>query len=240
MGRPLRLLRGLLLLGLAAMIGRLFASGEMVKYMSPALDPLTALAGLALVGMGLVELLGGGESEEHASPSEQLLTSLVLLVPLALGLLYAPRALGAAALGGERIEGLLLSFGSEPAPPRSAPPPLARPIEDTPDLLAYLRQAGEQGVGQRVRLAGMVVRSEALASDEFGLLRYSIAHCVADARPVALLVRGGAAAAQAGDEWVQVEGRLASLERDGERLVAVEAETIRAIAEPANPYLAAN
>src|SRR5919198_5115144 len=133
MPRLFRLLRAALLIGFALLIAKLFAKGEMAKYMSPALDPLTALTALALLAMGLMELRGGATGEHHhaADATEQALTGLLLLLPILLGLFLVPRSLGLSALGGESINSLLLSFGSGPPPGvRAAPPPPARPIQD--------------------------------------------------------------------------------------------------------------
>jgi uncharacterized repeat protein (TIGR03943 family) len=239
---PGRLVRGALLLGFAGLVAKLFAAGQMVKYMTPALDPLTALTGVALAVMGVVEILGvgeTGESDRHPGGAlDRSLTYGLVLLPLALGLLVTPRALGSGALGGESVARLLLTFAPGSAPPGAAPPP-ARPLADVPDLLAYLRQAGIAGVGQRVRATGMVTRSEALGADEVALLRYAIAHCVADARPLALLVAGAPVAGSAPDQWVEVEGVLAVRERDGDRLVTIVAERATPVAEPRNPYLSA-
>ena len=245
-----RYVRAALLFGFALLIAKLFVAGEMVKYMSPALDPLTALAGVVLAAMGVVELRGGradeppeGAIDDHglgADRAEQAVTSLLLVVPLALGFLVVPRALGASALGGEEVANLLLSFGAGPAPARAAvpAPPPAR-IEDVPDLLAYLGRHGEAGLGQRVHVTGRVARSPRLEPDELALLRFSIAHCVADARPLGLLVVAARADTWAPDQWVRVEGTLDRRERDGDRLVSIVAETIAPIEEPSNPYLAA-
>jgi putative membrane protein len=239
--------RAALLGGFALLIAKLFLANEMVKYMSPSLDPLTALTGALLALMAVMELRAarapGPLAEEHrADATEQALTGLMLALPLALGFLIAPRALGTSALGGENVADLLLSFGTGPAPAlRStsspSPPPPAAPIEDVPDLLAYLRQTGELGLGQRVRVAGLVARSPSLAPDELALLRYSIAHCVADARPLGLLVVTPDDRGWAADQWVRIEGTLARRERDGDRLVSIAAETIVPIDEPGNPYL---
>jgi len=237
-----RLLRAGLLLGFAGLIAKLFAAGEMVKYMTPALDPLTALTGVALAAMGVIELLGRGEaweSSRHAGGGlDQGLTYGLVLLPLALGLSVTPRALGPSALGGEGVAGLLLTFAPGVAASGAVPPP-TRPLADVPDLLAYLRQAGVGGVGQRVRATGVVARSDALGTDEFALLRYAIAHCVADARPLALLVTGVSAPGSAPDQWVEVEGVLAVRERDGDRLVTIVAERVTPVEEPRNPYLSA-
>ena len=156
---------------------------------------------------------------------EHVLTCVLVILPLVLGLLVTPRALGAGALGGESVARLLLAYA--PGPPRAeggAPPAASRPIADTADLLSYLQQVGLSGAGQRVRATGLALRAEVLGSGEFALLRYAIAHCVADARPLALLVATPGDRALVADQWVEVEGVLAITERDGDRLVTIAAE----------------
>jgi putative membrane protein len=239
----LHLLRAGLLLGFAAVIAKLFVAGQMNKYMAPALDPLTALTGVVLAVMGVVELLDGSDHAQHGEHRpdmiEETLTYLLVLMPLGLALIVTPRALDAGALGGENAASLLLAYapGSVPSPGAEPPTPLTR-ITDTADLLAYLRQAGVSGIGQRVRATGLALRSETLGEREFVLLRYSVAHCVADARPVALLMITSSGNAQVPvDQWVEVDGVLGLREREGNGLVSIVAERVRLIAEPENPYL---
>ncbi len=250
---PTRLVRGVFLLGLALAIGKLLLRGEMVKYMAPALDPLSVLTGVVLAAMGAHELAAGlrpagdrrdpGRDPDHAGAGgiEELLAAFLLLLVIGAGFLVAPRALGSSGLGGERVPGLLLRFAAGSGhPPGSTPRAPAGTLQDLGAVLAYLAEVGEAGVGQPVRVVGTVARSDDLPPREFALLRYSIVHCVADARPVALLVVVAPDLAPAewpGDQWVEVEGVLAVRERDGDRLVTLEAQTIQAIEEPANPYL---
>ena len=238
------LVRGGLLLGFSALIAKLFIAGEMVRYMAPTLDPLTALTGVAMGVMGVMEIAAGSRrahGHEHQGDTiEQVLTCVLVILPLGLGLLVTPRALGAGALGGESVTRLLLAYA--PGPPRAeggTPPAPTRPIADTADLLVYLQQAGLSGAGQRVRVTGLALRADGLGAGELALLRYAIAHCVADARPLALLVATPGDRAEAADQWVEVEGVLAVTERDGSRLVTIAAERVRPIPEPPNPYLSA-
>ena len=117
------------------------------------------------------------------------------------------------------------------------PPIPAEPLDDVGPLLAYLRSVGSGSIGQPVRVTGMVMRSDALGASEFALLRYAIAHCVADARPVALLVTGATLPDVRLDQWVEIEGEVASREREGDRLVTIVARRITPVEEPRNPYL---
>jgi uncharacterized repeat protein (TIGR03943 family) len=236
-----RLLRGWLLVGFAALIAKLFIAGEMARYMAPALDPLMALTGVVVGTMGVVEIVARARPREQHEHSvdliEQVLTCLLVILPLGLGLLVTPRALGVGALGGESVTRLLLAYAPRQSPADGATLPApTKPIEDTADLLAYLRQAGLSGTGQRVRVAGLAIRDESLRTNEFALLRYAITHCVADARPLALLVTGAGDRAVRANQWVEIEGVLTATERDGSQLVTITALRVRPTPEPSNPY----
>jgi len=246
--------RAALLLTSAALIAKLFAAGEMAKYIAPALDPLTALTGVGFGVMGLMEGwralhtrardAAARHGVDHADVGhdgleatlERGLTYAVVLLPIVLGLTLTPRAMGTSALAGERVTRLLLTF----APASSSvqhPPKPDESLDDTGPVLAYLRRVGDAGVGQPVRVTGMVMRSDALEAGEFVVLRYAIVHCVADARPVALLVVAPASMNIQSDQWVQIDGELSSRAREGDRLIAIVARRITPVAEPTNPYL---
>lgn len=237
-----QLVRGLLLLALAGLIARLLISGQMVLYMSPAFDPLTAATGAILAAMGTHELWlalragSGAASIRHGSRLDEALSYGLMLLPVGLGLLTTPRALDPNALGGQDATRVVVAYS--PTPPSSTVEPPVQPIRDVADLFRYLRTAGEGGVGQPVHLVGMVARGETLSVDQFVLLRYSIVHCVADAQPLGLLIdlpetSDGVSTAA----WVEVDGTLASTERGGAHLISVVARRVTPTAEPPDPYL---
>jgi uncharacterized repeat protein (TIGR03943 family) len=235
------LARGVLLLGLAGLIAKLLWTGQMGLYLSPAFDPLSILAALVLAGMGAVELSsfaaarGAAAVHGHESLADQALTYLLVLLPIGLGLGLAPRALGSAALGGQDVTRLVVAFSATPASGPVGPP--LHPIADVADLFSYLREAGENGVGQPVHLVGIVARGDNLPSDQFVLLRYSIVHCVADAQPIGLLVQVPPGQAARNDDWVELDGTLSSSPRAGASLISIAATRITPTNEPPYPYL---
>jgi uncharacterized repeat protein (TIGR03943 family) len=178
----------------------------------------------------------GAESSRHGSRLDEALSYALVLLPVGLGLLTAPRALDPNALGGQDATRVVVAYSSTP-PSGSVGPPV-QPIRDVADLFSYLRTAGEEGVGQPVHLVGMVARGDTLSADQFVLLRYSIVHCVADAQPLGLLVempdesQGVSTAA-----WVEVDGTLASTQRGGAHLISVLARRVAPTSEPPDPYL---
>jgi uncharacterized repeat protein (TIGR03943 family) len=234
-----RAVRGTLLLGLAAMIGVLLASGRMSMYMSPAMDLLSALTGALLGLLGAVELFGPAHDvpqHAHVRGPDALLTYVLVGLPVALGLFYVPRALDAAALGGQAPSSYVLAFSStRPDAAQST----REPLPDIQSLFRFLRTAGEAGVGQPVQVLGMVAGDSSLADGEFVLLRYAVVHCVADAQPVGLLVLASEASRPPRASWVVVDGTLESSPRSGTHLVSVRATHIQPAEEPTSPYLQA-
>jgi len=242
---PTRLVRAALLAGFGFLILKLLATGQMPKYMSSSLDPLMAATGLVMLLLGLAEGCAGRSARSVAASStddpdafdaEQALTYGLLGSMLLLGVLVAPRVLGTSALAGEDLANYLLAFDPRvtPVPADAARPDM--PLDDVGNLMAYLGRVGEAGVGQRVRVTGLVSKSAGLRPGEFPLLRFLIVHCVADARPVGFLVVNVPDKPDL-DQWVEVEGVVTVTERQGDRLLAIEATSVVPVTEPADPYV---
>jgi uncharacterized repeat protein (TIGR03943 family) len=241
----LGLARSALLLGLGLLIAKLLVTGQMHYYLSPGLDPLSAITATLLTGMGAFELRTAVRARGTGPVEMDLVLTLgVVAMPLLLGLTYTPHGLGSGALGGTPASQLVLAFDKgPPAPPEAAPSAPRQAIEDVPDLLSYLRQVGQAGVGQHVRVRGLVAHDDDLSSHEFVLLRYAIVHCVADAQPLGFLVLDAPQGADGwkSDQWVTIDGILATYQRAGagDRLVAIQAQQITPSEEPLEPYVAA-
>ena len=239
-----RLARSVLLLGMALLIAKLLATGQIRYYLSTSFDGMIAATGLVLLVMGAADLYRGLRPSASGKAGhvglDSALTLGMLAMPLVAGLLLSPRALGTAGLGGTPVSRLALTFdaGPPPAPP-TAPPPPRQPIADVGELMSYLRQAGESGVGQHVRAVGLVAHSDDLPANEFVLVRYTIVHCVADAQPLGFLVVVSDGMKLTGDQWVEVDGTLSSEARDGERLVGIRAQHVLTTEEPTDPYILA-
>jgi uncharacterized repeat protein (TIGR03943 family) len=239
-----RLARAALLMGLALVIAKLLVTGQMHYYLSAGLDWLSDVTGVLLASMGALELRRSLQVRARESIGlEGMVTLGVLAVPLLLALTYTPHGLNSGALGGAPAAQLVLAFDAgPPASPPAAPPAPRRAIDDVADLLSYLRQAGQAGVGQHIRVRGLVAHDDDLAADQFVLLRYSIVHCVADAQPLGFLVlnaRPTAGGRWPSDQWVEIDGTLATQPHGRDHLVAIRADQIRPSEEPPEPYVSA-
>jgi len=86
--------------------------------------------------------------------------------------------------------------------------------------------------GLVVELTGFVTHPDE-AGEEFGLTRFYISCCAADAVPFTVIVRPGDTSAFSDDTWLTVEGELV---RSGSSFV-LEATRITKAQEPSAPYL---
>lgn len=90
---------------------------------------------------------------------------------------------------------------------------------------------------QKVNVNGFVVYSPDLSSQYLLLTRFVITCCAADAYPVSLPVKlNGTRDTYKPDTWLQVEGKMITETLSGKRQLTIEANSVKEIPEPANPY----
>jgi uncharacterized repeat protein (TIGR03943 family) len=162
----------------------------------------------------------------------------VIVATLAFALWSEPQTVSPAALGGdtrtELASSLIQFLGQEASGPHI---PASTPITDFPELVPYLQDVGAGAVGQTVRLEGEVFPSGQLEANEFAIARISVFHCVSDGQPIGVVVATDEVLPP-NRQWVAVAGTLEVVERDGVRLLAVNARSIEYRNKPARPYIA--
>lgn len=89
------------------------------------------------------------------------------------------------------------------------------------------------GEGYEVDLTGFVSAGEEFSSETFGLTRFSIFCCAADAVPYTVSVRAPEGERYAVDEWLRVRGVLTTA---GDTLI-VSAEVVEPVDPPDDPYI---
>lgn len=251
--RTYQRLQALLALALGFFILNVISSGKLYWYINARFAWLTVLGMLILFALGanmldnlrrtraqaVDEAPGhlhspGHDHTEHTKPSAWPL--LLLALPLLIGLLIPARPLGsdAAASRGVAVSGALASGDISPLLLQTGP--------DQRTVLDWIRIFNaqtdlEQYEGETANVIGFVYRDPRLGPNQFLASRFAVTCCVADAFALGMLVEWPESAALGVDEWVQVKGPLRIVEQDGRKIPMIEAESVRQVDIPAQPYL---
>jgi uncharacterized repeat protein (TIGR03943 family) len=236
---------GLISLLVGTVLLRLVITGTYSRYVRVGMGPWLAVAGVAVIVLGLVTLLrglrpagpagaeeGGGEGPAGAGAADGHdhrggnRIGWLLLAPIAALLLVAPPTLGS--FGVDRGSQVSIRAGGAVLPPLH---PSGKPIPMT--LLEYGQRAfdhdGASFNGAAVQLTGFVAGVE---PGGFRLARYQIACCAADAAPVVLRVVG-ARSVPPRDQWVTITGNFRP---GGGEIPELAASNVVEIRAPEDPY----
>jgi uncharacterized repeat protein (TIGR03943 family) len=229
---------------MALYLGR---SDAALVYVKAGLQPLLAVSGVILVGLGLVAVASHGRDQHGHQLHGPRVAWLLALPPLAL-VLIAPPALGAFAASRQPIQPppTIHARSTEPAASTSDPfPPLIPPSDGTAvpmPLAEYLTrdyEAPHTLAGVRIRLLGFVT-PQRRGRGGYLLTRFAISCCAADATALRVAIRGDLVA-RPSDTWLEVEGRWQQRTDDSPDQPAADtavlmAESVRVIKQPSEPY----
>ncbi len=234
-------LKAAALIGMGLFLYSRFLSGKLFYYINERFLWLIIFAsiGFILVGLSYRYRPGhthhGHKGHDHANFSWFGL--LLVLVPIALGLVFPPKPLGAAAMVNRDVS--VESLTSAAAPDSNQI--LAKPKADKNvlDWLVEFRTARDPALfeAEEARVIGFVFRDERFAADEFMVARFVLSCCAADASPLGLVVRWPDASTLAEDEWVEVKGRFIAGQFVGEPMPILVAESVTPAEIPERPYL---
>ena len=230
---PRRAGRAVVLTAWAGFFVWLWVTGEVSRYLGPRTYWVVPFGALAL-GAAVVAQLGtlrrrGAPSSVSAREAAGLV---LMLVPI-LAVVVVPRpGLGALAASKKATSQGAIALGSLAAP---APEPGQEisfvDLHFASQSQEYADKAGI-GEGTEVELLGFVTQGRNQPEGTFGLTRFYVSCCAADAVPYSATV-----VAQEGmpavDTWLEVAG---SLTRRGGRYVVVP-DTVTERSEPEDPYL---
>lgn len=226
-----------IMLLIGAVLLRLTATGTYRRYVRVEMGPWLAIAGAAVVVLGIVTLIyalrrpdadshdevAEVDGEEH---TDRIRVGWLLLAPIAALLLVAPPTLGS--FGVSRSAAVNVHTGGtvfDPLPHRANPAPMT--------LLEYGQRAfdkhGSSLTGATVELTGFISR---LNNGGFQLARFQIACCAADAVPAVVIVEGVAGHPPRRDAWVKVTGAYAGGTGDLPRIAATRVVEIPVPNEP--------
>jgi len=246
-----RWLPSLILAAYGVFILSLFVRGVMTMYINPAYVWPTTTAGVALIGLAAVRLLRAPStsSSQHdacssddcgcSEASPRLWPYAALCVPLLLAALFPPRSLASfsAMQRGPQIAGLTAIRGAS----------TVKHVSLTMDTRTFTLQdwAGalsadpnpKDYAGKPVILTGIVLHNpSAMPNGYFMVMRYQITCCIADARPIGLIVRDTSNGALKDNQWVKVTGTMGATSYQGQRVAVVEPKQLLPT-KAGNPYM---
>jgi uncharacterized repeat protein (TIGR03943 family) len=237
-------LKALALIAMGLFLYSRYFTGALLYYINQRFVWLTVLASLGFILVGAsyryrTEYLHDHDPDhaDHQHGRSGWLGLLLILLPMALGLLIPPQPLGAAAMSNRDVS-LKALTSAAPAPggvvlskPKSENNILdwVMAFQSNPDLSSF--------EGQAAAVTGFVYRDQRLAADEFMVSRFIISCCAADAAPLGLVVRSPQAVELPTDQWVAVRGHFEPGQLDGDPVPILVAADITPVEVPEQPYL---
>jgi len=156
-------------------------------------------------------------------------------VPLMLGLGVSSEPLGASAVGNELSSDIStinvgnISSADIPAANRNLLD-WVRIFSQSPDMSEY--------AGDNVNVIGFVYKDARFAgTDNFMVVRFTLSCCVADARPIGLMVQNADGVTIEQDTWVNITGTIAIEDVDGVPTPVIVTDSIEPTEQPEQPYL---
>jgi putative membrane protein len=246
-----RFLPSFILAGYGIFILSLFARNVMSLYINPVYIFPTTLAGAVLVGLAVVgmtrrseaactdESCGCDSSCGCEAPPIRFRTYALLAVPLLLAFIFPPRALATFSANerGTQIAGLTTFHG----------PSTVKRVSISVDTRSFTMQDWvgalsadpnpNDYLGKPVRISGIVVHNSAsVPAGYIMVVRYFVTCCIADARPVGLIVRDTSRGALQDNQWVTVNGAMASANYQGQKVAVVQPSSLQQT-KSADPYI---
>jgi uncharacterized repeat protein (TIGR03943 family) len=234
-GDVARLLPSLLLAGYGIFILSLLARGVLTWYINPTYVWPSTLAAVVLVGLAATRLARKSqlaacghdsccEEDGCGESSPRLWPYFALCVPLLLAALVPPHSLASfsAQQRGLQVAGLSPIHGASSV----------RRVSLSVDTSSFTLQDWvgalsadpnpRDYLGKPVVLTGMVIHNPASVPPGYIMvLRYQVWCCIADARPVGLVVRDTSQGALKDNQWVKVTGTMGEAPFQGQEIAVV-------------------
>lgn len=237
--RMYRAFQALLLMALCLFLTDKVISGKLAWYINLRFLPLTILGIILLAAMAQTIFQtrrnagkNRHDDHDHSMPAGNLL---MLLIPLAIGVLIPARPLDSTAVSsrGVSLSAPLVASDSE-----------GRQLELAPDqrnILDWIRIFNYEGdltpyLDQPAHVLGFVYHDQRLPDGQFLLSRFIISCCAADGFAIGIPVQWDDPDLRE-NTWVQVRGPVQVTELEGQRLPLILAESVVEVPAPDQPYL---
>lgn len=224
-------IEGCLLVGIGTMLLRKTWDGQLSLYIHPRYTPLVVVTGIVLLLIGGVRLWQTSEQPQRMAGRVGMYG--LLLAPLLLGVLIPAQPAGSALIDPQQLNDAGSSYRT--------PNPLA--MEDSSQwtlfewMMASYYLTDDEIAGKPVDVIGFVYLDPQQPADQFHLVRYTLACCIADRSSLSLPVTYAGAATLANDQWLRVTGTIAVEPRNGPLELVVTDAKVEPVAQPDEPYL---
>lgn len=243
-----RYLPSVILAGYGLLILSLYARGVLTWYINPSyVLPAMLAAGVLLVLAGTLavrtQTVHCDTCCEDGCDCSTSATSYrvygLLAIPLLLALLVPPHALASfsAMQRGPQIAGLGVIRGASAVKRVSLSIDTRTfSMEDWVGALSADPNPADYK-GKPVIVTGLVVHDPASTPrGYFMVIRYLVTCCIADARPVGLIVKDSSKGALKDNQWVTVSGTMGAVEDSGQKIAVVVPKKMTAV-KAGNPYI---
>ena len=222
-------------------------SGKLIWYIHPRFIPLTILAVIALVLIGLVIFRAGhrtgqenATSYEEDEPGHEHGPSVwrlgVIMLPLAIGVLIPAHPLTASAMAGKGISSAVPITVAGDATIQFGQQADTRNILQWNDLFNSSTDPSTY-LGQQANVIGFVYHDPNLKDGQFLVGRFALVCCPADAFAVVMVVNWPKSAALPTNQWVKVKGTVQSVQFNGQTLPSIQAVSVDFVDPPPQTYL---
>lgn len=232
-GNRTTLIEGCLLVGIAAMLLRKAWDGQLPLYIHPRYTALIVVTACVLFVIGEVRLWQTSRSTENAK--SKLGAYGLLLTPFVLGIVIPAQPAGSALVDPQQFT--TAGQGYQTQQVDAASDSTQWSVIDW--NFARITLSAAEAQGKPVDVIGFVYRDATLPADQFYVVRYSLACCVADRNPAALPIIWAGADTLTNDTWVHVTGKIAAqdgIDSSPPTFTVVDAQ-VEQVEQPNDPYL---
>lgn len=231
-----------------ALLMHYWRDGKLGILIHPNYHWMTIATGLLLLIIGVAKLLllisrlARRRSIVSQRPHITLLpsgwSSALLLIAAILGFVVTPRAFASDIALNRGIADFVTLTRSQPQSFQVMARPEDRSIVDWIRTLNVYPEP-DAYAGQAAKVQGFVVYPPNYPTGYFVISRFVITCCAADVYPVGLPVKlpeGSTAQPYPADQWLEIEGTMATEELDQRRQLVIVAKSFKTVPEPKNPY----
>ncbi len=248
--RLYRHLQGLVMILLGAFLLEKVISGKLDWYIHQRFMPLTILAIIALLIIGIAVLFQArrttadkhdhdhAEQHEHDhdhAPSPWAL--IIVVIPLIVGILIPAKPLSADAMSsGKGVS------GSAPVISNSSTAVKFDQAADERNILDWTRLFNSDDdpgayLGQSANVIGFVYHDPRLKEGQFLVSRFALVCCTADAFALGMVVDWPQSSTLPNDQWIKVKGPVQTTDLNNQKMPLIQATSVEAVQQPDQPYL---